>query len=254
MIMPDVMVVIPTFNEAENVAPLITALLTLPVANLGVLVIDDNSPDGTGKIVDELVGQYPERVYVIHRQGKLGFSSAYVAGFRKALALGAEFIIQCDCDFSHDPAYIPSLIKAAEHSDMVIGSRYVRGGSVDQSWSVFRKLLSWFANSVYVPLVLNIPLRDGTGGYRLWRRQTLLSLDLDHLTTTGFVFQVEMAYIAHRMGYQIAEIPIYFPDRKWGKSKMSLKIQVEAALRVWQLRYKHRILTPRRPLEAEVQS
>jgi dolichol-phosphate mannosyltransferase len=243
-IMIDVMVVIPTFNEAENVGSLIETLLALPVAHLGVLIVDDNSPDGTGQIVDEFVARYPEQVYVIHREGKLGFGSAYIAGFRKALAMGAAYIIQCDCDFSHNPEYIPQMINDAKNNDVVIGSRYIKGGSVDKSWGVLRKLLSWFANSVYVPAVLNIPLRDGTGGYRLWRRQTLQGIGLDRLAASGFIFQVETAYIAYRLGYRISEIPIYFPDRERGTSKMSLKIQIEAALRVWQLRYKYRTLDP----------
>ncbi len=250
--MSKVIVVIPTYNEAENIELMITALLALPVANLGVLIVDDNSPDGTGDIVDTLIRQNPERVHAIHRKGKLGFGSAYIAGFQKAIALGADYVIQCDCDFSHNPEYIPQLIQGADTSDMVIGSRYVRGGSVDKSWSVFRKLLSWFANSVYVPAVLGIPLRDATGGFRLWRRQTLLGIDMDRLTASGFIFQVEIAYIACRLGYTITEIPIYFPDRTRGSSKMSMKIQIEAALRVWQLRYKHHVLTPQWRREAEM--
>jgi dolichol-phosphate mannosyltransferase len=243
--MSKTIVVIPTFNEIENVAQITEALLALKVPNLGVLIVDDNSPDGTGQRADELVAQYPDQVHVLHRKERNGFGPAYVAGFKKAISLGADNIIQMDADFSHQPKYIPEMIALVEKgNDLVIGSRYAKGGGVDEQWSIYRKLLSWFANRVYVPTLLGIPIHDATAGFRLWRRQTLVGLDLDRIRSTGYVFQVELAYVTHRLGFKIDEVPIYFPDRKWGISKMNSRIQIEAALRVWQVMARHRALTP----------
>ncbi len=242
--MPKVTMVIPTYNEAENLPRLIDSLLHLPVDHLEVLVVDDNSPDGTGQLADHLARQFPRQVGVIHREGKSGFGSACIAGFKRAIAANADYIGQMDADFSHQPAYIPQLVTALEHNDVAIASRYVQGGSVDKSWSGFRRVLSWFANSVYVRTILNIPVHDATSGFRLWRRQTLIGLDLDRAGSNGFVFQVETAYMASRLGYRIVEIPIHFPDRSQGKSKMDSRIQLEAAWRVWQLKRSHQVLTP----------
>ncbi|MBZ0287950.1 MAG: polyprenol monophosphomannose synthase, partial [Anaerolineae bacterium] len=149
-----------------------------------------------------------------------------------------------DADFSHQPKYIPDLLKAIESKDMVLASRFAKGGSVDETWSFYRKLLSWFANRVYTPLILGIPVYDATGGYRIWRRQTLIGLDLDRVRSNGYVFQVEMAYITHRLGFRVSEIPIHFPDRTRGTSKMDVRIQMEAALRVWQVMRRHHALNP----------
>jgi dolichol-phosphate mannosyltransferase len=149
-----------------------------------------------------------------------------------------------DCDFSHQPKYIPELLKAIEGNDMVLGSRFAKGGSVDENWSFYRKLLTWFANRVYTPTILGIPVRDATGGYRIWQRNTLIGLDLNRIRSNGYVFQVEMAYVTSRLGFRVAEIPIYFPDRELGESKMDIRIQIEAAMRVWQVRQRHRNLTP----------
>lgn len=239
------MVVLPTYNEAENL-PLITeALLALPVDHLHLLIVDDNSPDGTGKIADDLADQHPDRIAVLHRLQKEGLGPAYIAGFKKALSLGAEYIIQMDADFSHEPKYVPELIaKLDQGCDFVVGSRFSHGGSVDENWSPYRKLLSWFANRVYVRLLLGVPINDATGGFRIWRRETLIGMDLDRVRSNGYVFQVEMAYIAIRLGFRAAEIPIYFPDRKRGTSKMDARIQIEAALRVWQVMFRHHALTP----------
>jgi dolichol-phosphate mannosyltransferase len=243
--MPKVMVVTPTYNEAKNLPLLVEALFALPVDNLYLLVVDDNSPDGTGKIAEELAAHHPGKIQVLHRKDKAGLGPAYIAGFKEALRLDADMIIQMDADFSHQPMYLPEMLKAIEHSDLVIGSRYVKGGSVDERWGIYRKLLSWFANRVYTPLILGIPVYDATAGYRCWRRHTLIGVDLDRIRSNGYVFQVEMAYIACRLGFRVKEIPIHFPDRKYGESKMSPLIALEAALRVWQLMFRHRALTPK---------
>jgi dolichol-phosphate mannosyltransferase len=181
----------------------------------------------------------------MHRTAKEGLGPAYIAGFKHALTLDPDYIIQMDADFSHQPKYIQEMLTLIEQGcDMVIASRFARGGGVDAKWGFYRKLLSWFANRVYVPLLLGIPVTDATAGYRLWRRQTLVGLDLDRIRSNGYVFQVEMAYVACRLGFRIAEIPIYFPDRERGQSKMDIRITLEAALRVWQLLLRHRGLKP----------
>ncbi len=245
MPMSKIIVVLPTYNEAENLPLILDALLALPVNTLSVLVVDDSSPDGTGALADARATQQPDRVRVLHRTEKNGLGPAYIAGFRQALALDADYIIQMDADFSHQPKYITELIAALENNaDVVIGSRFAPGGGVDHNWSWFRKLLSWFANGVYVRVLLGIPVSDATGGYRIWRRATLLGMNLDRIRSNGYVFQVEMAYVAHKLGYQIREIPIYFPDRERGTSKMGSRIILEAALRVFQLLRRHHQLTP----------
>ncbi len=241
---PLTMVVIPTYNERENLPLIVAELLALPVNALQVLVVDDNSPDGTGQVADELSAQHEGVVHVLHRTEKAGLGPAYIAGFKRALALGADYIVQMDADFSHQPRYIPDMLVAIEGHDMVLGSRFAPGGSVDESWSFLRKLLSLWANRIYVPAILRIPLNDATGGYRLWRRETLIGIDLDTVRSNGYVFQVEMAYRAYRLGYRLTEIPIHFPDRKHGASKMNSSIALEAALRTLQLWWRLRGLKP----------
>ena len=227
-------VVTPTYNEAENLPKLVSALFTLPL-DLSVLVVDDNSPDGTGRVADELAAAHPGRVQVLHRAGKLGFSSAYLDGFRRLLQdPQVEAIVQMDADFSHDPAALEPMAKKLETCDVVLGSRYVAGGRVDERWPFWRKGLSAWAN-FYARTILSLPLHDVTTGYRLWRREALTGLPFDRIHSGGYVFLVEMAYLAHCLEYRLGEVPIYFADRRWGKSKMSFKIQVEAALRVWQV-------------------
>jgi len=243
--MPDVMVVLPTYNEAENLAVMLDTLLGMTEIALRVLVVDDNSPDGTGKIADDYAHAHPARVYVLHRTEKNGLGPAYIAGFRHALTMNPDYIVQMDADFSHQPHYIPQLMNTLEAGyDMVIGSRFAKGGGVDTSWNPFRKLLSWFANGVYVRLVLGIPVSDSTAGYRIWKRETLIGMNLNRIAASGYVFQVEMAYVAYRLGYRIAEIPIYFPDRERGTSKMGSHIIIEAAVRTWQLLARHHGLDP----------
>lgn len=236
-------VVIPTYNEVDNLPALTAQLWTLPVPSLEILVVDDNSPDGTGQAADELAARQPGRLHVIHRQGKLGLGSAYITGFKKALAGGADAIGQMDADFSHSPSYIPGMLQDLETYEAVFGSRYIPGGQLDERWGASRVLLSWFGN-FYARAILGLKIHDATGGFRIWRAETLGGMPLDRIQSNGYVFQVEMAFVAQRLGYNLREYPIYFEDRRIGQSKMSLRIQVEAAFRVWQVLFTHRKLTP----------
>ena len=235
-------VVIPTYNEAENLPKMVSALFTLPLDDMHLLIVDDASPDGTGKIADELKASNP-RIDVMHRQGKLGLGSAYISGFQKALADGADLICQMDCDFSHDPQMLPVLFKAASDcADVVVGSRYAPGGKLDETWPFWRRALSWFGN-YYARTILGLKVRDVTAGFKVWRREILAKMPLNSIKSNGYVFQVEMIYAATRLGANVQEVPIYFADRKFGKSKMSFKIQLEAAVRVWKLPGIHRHLS-----------
>ena len=233
-------VVTPTYNEAENLPKLVSALFSLPL-DLRVLVVDDNSPDGTGRIADELIAAYPGRVDVLHRLEKSGLRSAYLNGFQKALNGEAQAIVQMDADFSHDPSALVGMADLLESKDVVLGSRYVEGGSVDESWPTWRKSLSAFGN-YYARTILGLPLHDVTTGYRMWRRETLQQIPFERIQSNGYVFLVEMAYLAHCLEFKIGESPIYFADRRWGKSKMSFKIQMEAAFRIWQVWWGYRDL------------
>lgn len=234
-----VVVIIPTYNEAENLPKLVSALFSLPL-DLRLLVVDDNSPDGTGRVADDLAGA-DRRIRVIHRAGKLGLRSAYVEGIHAALEDGADAVVQMDADFSHDPLRLPDMAKRIETCDVVLGSRYVAGGSVDRDWPTWRKALSGFAN-FYARSILGMPQHDITTGFRMWRSSTLRGMPLDSIRSSGYVFLVEMIYLAYCLGYDIGEVPIYFADRKFGASKMSLKIQMEAAFRVWQVWWAYRTL------------
>lgn len=231
-------VVTPTFNEAENLPKLVSALFALPIPCLNLLVVDDNSPDGTGELADQIAKQ-DKRITVLHRPGKLGLGKAYVAGFQQALRMGAEAVAQMDADFSHPPEKLVGLLDALCCYDLAMGSRYVPGGAVDERWPFWRKGLSTFGN-LYARTLLDLPVRDATGGFRVWRRETLLNMPLGRVRSNGYAFQVEMAYLAHRLGCSFTEIPIYFADRRWGRSKMSFQIQLEAAVRVWQMRQEYR--------------
>jgi len=239
-------VVLPTYNEAENIEKMVTTLLGLPVSDLSVLIVDDNSPDGTGQIADTLAAATPDRVEVVHRPGKQGLGRAYIHGFGEALARGADAVLQMDCDFSHSPDDIPRMVETMHDCDcdVVIGSRYTRGGRLDETWGIGRKLLSWWANSIYVRMILRTRIKDATGGFRLWQRAVLQGMDLNRVRSNGYVFQVETIYVAEKLGYSVTEIPIYFADRTAGHSKMSLRVQIEAALRVWQVWWRHRELKP----------
>jgi len=238
-------IILPTYNEAENLPKLVSALLSLPL-DLMVLVVDDHSPDGTGQIADELSTRHNGKVAVLHRIGKLGLRSAYIEGFQKAFDLGAEAIVQMDADFSHDPAVLTEMARGLASSDVVIGSRYIKGGSLDARWPAWRKSLSAFGN-FYARTILGLRLRDVTTGYRMWRREALQNMPLDRIRSSGYIFLVEMAYVAYVLGYKITEVPIHFADRRWGKSKMSLKIQLEAAVRIWDVWWHYRDLRRNNP-------
>ena len=231
-------IVLPTYNEAENLPKLVSALFLLPL-DLSVLVVDDNSPDGTGQIAEDLAGAHPGRVHVLHRAGKIGLRSAYVEGFHKALELGAEAVVQMDADFSHDPVVLKEMARCLPDCDVVIGSRYVKGGSLDDNWPLWRKVLSGFGN-MYARTILRFPLHDVTTGFRMWKREALANMPLDRIRSNGYIFLVEMAYVAFLMEYDIVEVPIHFEDRRFGKSKMSLKIQLEAAMRIWDVWWHYR--------------
>lgn len=237
-------IVIPTYNEAENLPKLFSALFALPLDDVRVLVVDDNSPDGTGQLAERLSQEYHGRVNVLHRPGKMGLGTAYIQGFQKALQEGAEAIAQMDADFSHSPEKLLELMEALKTCDVAIGSRYVPGGSVDQRWPFWRKALSGFGNW-YARVILRFPVRDSTAGFKIWRSRTLSGMPLERVKSNGYAFQVEMAYIAYRLGYKFKEVPIYFADRRWGSSKMSFRIQREAAIRVWQILFEYRHLKPK---------
>lgn len=232
-------VVVPTFNEAENIQAFVKTLLQLPVGDLHVLIVDDDSPDGTGALAEQLAAAYAPRVKVIHRQGKGGLGTAYIEGFTQALREGADYLAQMDADFSHAPDYLPRFIAKLPEYDVVVGSRYVPGGRLDERWSFWRYLLSWWANSVYVRLLLSLRVRDATAGFKLFRRSALEKINLARVRSNGYVFQVEMAYLCEQLGFRILEWPIYFEDRRIGHSKMSVPVKLEAAWRVWQIRSRY---------------
>lgn len=240
-------VVLPTYNEAENLPKLVSALFSLPL-DLSLLVVDDNSPDGTGQVAGNLALEHPGRIDILHRAGKLGLRSAYLEGFTKAFETGADVVVQMDADFSHDPAVLVEMARRIESCDVVIGSRYTRGGSLARRWPFWRKALSAFGNG-YARTILDFPLRDVTTGYRMWKRRALEGIPLGRIRSNGYVFLVEMAYVAYLMGYKIVEVPIHFSDRRWGKSKMSLRIQLEAALRVWDVWWHYRDLRKKNRLQ-----
>jgi dolichol-phosphate mannosyltransferase len=203
-------------------------------------VVDDASPDGTGQVAEKLAEQYGGKVNVIHRAGKLGLGTAYVQGFNWAISHGADYIVQMDADFSHSPKYIPGFLESIKTHDVVVGSRYVRGGELDERWSWWRWFLSWWANSVWVRLILGAKTQDATAGFKCWRRAALQSIDLSRIRSGGYIFQVEMCYASEKLRLRIKEIPIYFEDRRIGQSKMSMLVKLEAALRVFEIRWRYR--------------
>ena len=224
------LIVIPTYNERENIAELIAQVFAnAPTTDL--LIIDDNSPDGTGKLVDQLAAS-DARIHVMHRPGKMGLGTAYVAGFHYAIDHGYELVFEMDADFSHDPSFLPHFFAAAENADLVIGSRYIPGGGTP-NWSPLRKFISGGGN-IFARAVLGIPIHDCTGGYRCYRVAALSKLNLDAISAQGYAFQVEMAYNFWKSGFRWRETPIIFEDRRVGKSKMSRKIFIEAF--IWVMR------------------
>jgi len=234
------MVVIPTYNEADNLPSIVAELFAQPMEDLQILIVDDASPDGTGRMADELAARHTGRMHVIHRTGKLGLGTAYITGFKFALERGADYIIQMDADFSHSPNYIPVFLEKMQEHDVVVGSRYVEGGRLDEQWGMGRYFLSWFANSVYTRLLLGIKTRDATAGFKCWRRKVLETIDLDSVKSSGYVFQVEMAYLCEKLGFRVLEIPIFFEDRRIGRSKMTVPVKFEAAWRVFEIRWRYR--------------
>jgi dolichol-phosphate mannosyltransferase len=233
----DVWVVLPTYNEAENVEPLIAAVRAHLPGGSRILVVDDGSPDGTGEIADRLAADAGD-VEVLHRRAKEGIGPAYVAGFRRALAGGAELVVQMDADFSHDPADVPRLLAAAADADLVIGSRYVDGGGV-ADWGPLRRTISR-GGSAYARGVLGLDVRDLTGGFKVIRREVLEAIDLDSISSLGYAFQVEVTYRASTAGFRVVEVPITFRDRRVGQSKMTGGIVAEAALGVPRMRMRKR--------------
>lgn len=226
--------VLPTYNEAENVEPFVEAALAKLPAAAQVLIVDDGSPDGTGRIADGLAERHPS-VHVLHRRCKEGLGPAYIAGFREALARGAGLVLEMDADFSHDPAYLPRLLEAAERADVVLGSRYIEGGGVSD-WGPLRRAISRGGSS-YARRVLGVGVRDLTGGFKCFRREVLEAIDLDTIRARGYAFQVEMTYRAIRCGFEVVEVPIIFRDRRVGSSKMDLSIVAEAFWRLPLLRF-----------------
>ncbi|HEX8754161.1 MAG TPA: polyprenol monophosphomannose synthase [Solirubrobacterales bacterium] len=221
--------VLPTYNEAGNVEAFVAAVRAKLPESARILIVDDSSPDGTGEIADRLA-EADRRIDVLHRKSKEGLGPAYIAGFQRALAGGAGLVLEMDCDFSHDPAYLPRLLEAAERADLVLGSRYVPGGGVSD-WGPLRQVISR-GGSAYARLVLGVDVRDLTGGFKCFRREVLEAIDFDSIQARGYAFQVEMTYRAIRAGFKVTEVPIVFRERRVGTSKMDGSIVAEA---IWQL-------------------
>lgn len=233
-------IVIPTYNEADNLPGLVAELLALGVPGLSILVVDDNSPDGTGEVAETLAQRFPGILYVRHRASKEGLGRAYLDGFAVALDMGADYIIQMDADFSHPPTAIPQMLSLMSENAVVVGSRYIKGGELDERWSWWRRFLSWWANEVWSRTFLGLQARDITAGFKCWRRETLIGIGLERVGSNGYAFQVEMAYLTERLGYRVTEIPIYFEDRRIGKSKMSVPVKLQGAIDVFRIRWSHR--------------
>jgi dolichol-phosphate mannosyltransferase len=225
------LVVVPTYNELANLPVLTAGLMEQP--NLRLLIVDDQSPDGTGRLADQLASEHSGRIRVLHRTGHRGLGRSYVDGLREALREPVDVICQMDADLSHDPRQLPALIAAADESDVVIGSRYVPGGRI-VNWPLRRRLLSRFANG-YVRTVTRLVVRDCTSGYRCWRHDALASLPLDRLTSDGYAFLVEMLYVAARRGCRVSEVPITFVERRLGESKLSSGVVIESAIAPWRI-------------------
>jgi len=241
----NVTIVVPTFNEASNLAALVSELLALPIPDLHLLVVDDESPDGTGRLAEEVAARAPGRMNVMHRTGLRGLGRAYVDGFRWALEHDTQAIVQMDADFSHAPGDVPRLVETLRVADfdVAVGSRYVAGGRVDKEWGVGRYALSWWAN-LYARTILGLRTRDATAGFKAWRRSALEAIDLSRIRSNGYIFQVEMSYISERLGLRICELPIYFEDRRIGQSKMTIPVKIEAALRIFQVWWRHHAIRP----------
>ena len=237
-----VIVILPTYDEAQNLPELVHRLLELGIPGLSLLVVDDNSPDGTGKLAEDLAQEYPGAIEVLHRPAKMGLGKAYVAGFKHALAKGADFLLTMDADLSHSPAYIPLLLDKAEEYDVVVGSRYVSGGR-DFRWKLPRRLLSRLG-SWYARWATGLRLKDVTGGFRCFRSSALEELDLDQIKSEGFAFQIEVAYACEKQGLRVLELPYTYLERASGRSKLTWAIALEALWRVWEVRGRSRAFLP----------
>jgi dolichol-phosphate mannosyltransferase len=234
-----IIVVVPTYNERDNLPVLAGLLSDLQLPGLQMLVVDDNSPDGTGDVADELAKAAPEQVGVLHRTEKDGLGRAYIAGIGRALSEDADIVIQMDADLSHPASVIPAMVEKLRTTDagVVIGSRYVEGGSAAAEWAWHRRMLSAFAN-IYVNTILRLHVKDATAGFKAWKADTLRAIDVSTIQSNGYSFQVEMNYRTVRRGLRIAEVPIRFEERTYGASKMSLKVQLESALMPWKLLFR----------------
>jgi dolichol-phosphate mannosyltransferase len=238
-----VVIVIPTYNEAANLPAMAGALLALPVPGLRLLVVDDDSPDGTGRLADELAAGSPGRLSVLHRHGRRGLGRAYVDGFRRALADGADAVVQMDADFSHPPADVPRLLERLSSCDVAVGSRYTKGGSTADEWGAGRRTLSRSANA-YARTILRLRTRDATAGFKAWRRSALEAVEPDRARSSGYLFMVEMAHMCERLGLRVEEVPIRFEERRAGRSKMDLRAKLEAALGIAGVWWRHRRIRP----------
>jgi len=232
--MKKTLVIIPTYDERTNIQNLIHTIIEL-LPKINILVVDDNSPDGTGDYMKEL-SEKDDRINVIQREGKMGLGTAYVAGFKYMLKNGYDYAIQMDADFSHDPKELPVFLNKIDHHDLIIGSRYIQGVNVI-NWPMKRLLLSYFAN-IYTKIITGMPVKDATGGFKCFKRKVLESINLDNIHSNGYAFQIEMNFKTYKNGFKIKEIPIIFMDRVEGTSKMSKKIVREAVTMVWKLRFK----------------
>ena len=236
------LIIVPTYNELENLPELVSQIF-MQVPHTHILVVDDNSPDGTGALADSLAAADP-RVHVMHRAGKLGLGTAYIGGFKWALERDYERVFEMDADFSHQPKYLPTFLERAEEADLVLGCRYMKGGGTED-WTFTRRMISKGGN-LYARAVMGLRFKDLTGGFKCFRREVLETLDLDAVKSKGYAFQIELTYRAHLAGFKIAEVPIIFPDRKLGQSKMSGRIVREAMLNVVKLRFDKGVKAQRR--------
>lgn len=244
--MPKCVVVIPTYNEAQNLPVLVAELWALQLPGLAIVIVDDNSPDGTGDIADEIAEQRSGELFVIHQKSKSGLRRAYLAGLRWAIDNDADLIIQMDSDFSHSPRHIPEMLEAIKNADLVVGSRYVAGGKMDDRVSALGYLLSYWANAVYTRLILNMKVIDATSGFKCWRADVLRAINLKAISADGYGFQIEMTYVAEKLGYRIVEIPIQHEARRTGQEKLRLWAKLDVAVRAWLMRWRYRGLEPRR--------
>lgn len=234
------LIIIPTYNESENIEKLLEEIY-MQKKDINILIVDDNSPDKTYEIIEKLMNEkYKDKLFLIKRAGKLGLGTAYIEGFKWGLKNKYDYIFEMDADFSHNPIYIPKFLEEIENNDLIIGSRYVKGGGV-KNWGIIRKIVSR-GGSLYSKIILGLKLNDITGGFKCFKREVLENMDLDKIKSNGYSFQVELNYITYLKGYKIKEVPIVFEDRTLGKSKMSKKIFLEAILMVWWMRFNREFL------------